>query len=157
MKRVPIPFLQTVIVLIGIGALAALLLEPRLEGRNALATNAQIYFHDPFLAYAYVASLPFFAALVQAFRVLGYVEKDEVFSRAAVKSVQAIKYCLMAVVGFVAIGELFIMLGTSDDRAGGVFMGLLIAVGSVVAASTAAVFERILQSAVEMKSKTAER
>ena len=64
-------FLQMVTVLIGIGAFALLLWEPHIEGRNAHATLFQIYFNDPFLAYAYIASISFFAALHQAFKVLG--------------------------------------------------------------------------------------
>src|SRR5882724_10364008 len=90
MKRSSTAFLQTVIVLIGLGALALLLWEPHLEGRNAHATPFQIYFKDPFLAYAYVASIPFFAALYQAFKVLGYIGRNEVFSQRAVKSLRAI-------------------------------------------------------------------
>jgi hypothetical protein len=70
MKKISI-FLQAVIVLIGIGAVALMLWEPHIEGRNAHATLFQIYFNDPFLAYAYIASLPFFVALYQAFKVLG--------------------------------------------------------------------------------------
>ena len=53
-------------------------------------------------------------------------------------------------VGFVAAGEIFIMLGSSDDRAGGVFMGVLIAFGSLVIAAAAAMFERILQDGIGM-------
>jgi hypothetical protein len=45
------------------------------------------------------------------------------------------------------------MLGNSDDRAGGVFMGILIAFGSAVIATAVMVFERVLQSAVDMKSE----
>ena len=74
-------FLQVVIVLIGIGSLALLLWEPHIEGRNAHATLFQIYFNDPFLAYAYIASIAFFVALYQAFKLLGYVGSDEVFSQ----------------------------------------------------------------------------
>ena len=40
-----------------------------------------------------------------------------------------------------------------DDRAGGVFMGVLITRGSVVIAAAAATFERILQNAVDLKSE----
>ena len=72
MKRSSTIFLQVVIVLIGIGALALLLWEPHIEGRNAHATLFEIYFKDPFLAYAYIASIPFFVALYQAFKLLGY-------------------------------------------------------------------------------------
>src|SRR5215208_5401160 len=126
MKRSSTAFLQTVIVLIGIGALALLLWEPHLEGRNAHATPFEIYFKDPFLAYAYIASIPFFVALYQAFKVLGYAGKNKVFSQAAVKALRTIKYCAISIIGFVAVGEIFIMLNGSDDRAGGVFIGILI-------------------------------
>ena len=52
-----------------------------------------------------------------------------------------------------AVGEVFIMLSNSDDRAGGVFMGILITFGSIVVATAAAMFERILQNAVDIKSE----
>ena len=153
MKRSSTIFLQVVIVLIGIGALALMLWEPHIEGRNAHATLFQIYFKDPFLAYAYMASIPFFMALYQAFKVLGYASQNMIFSQATVKALRTIKYCAMAIIGFVAVGEIFIMLNTSDDRAGGVFMGILITFGSIVSATAAAMFERILQNAVDIKSE----
>ncbi|MGQ0636314.1 MAG: DUF2975 domain-containing protein [Planctomycetaceae bacterium] len=153
MKRSSTAFLQAVIVLIGMGALALLLWEPHLEGRNAHATVFEVYFKDPFLAYAYVGSIPFFVALYQGFKVLGYAGQNKVFSQAAVKALRTIKLCAIALIGFVAVGEIFIMLNDSDDRAGGVFMGVLITFGSIVMATAAATFERILQSAVDLKSE----
>jgi hypothetical protein len=149
----PTIFLQAVIVLIGIGALALMLWEPHIEGRNAHATLFEIYFNDPFLAYAYLASIPFFVALYQAFNALGYIRENKAFSQATVKALRTIKFCALAIVGFVAVGELFIMLGDSDDRAGGVFIGILITFGSVVVATAAAMFERILLVAVDIKSE----
>lgn len=146
-------FLQVVIALVGIGALALLLWEPHIEGRNAHATLAQIYFHDPFLAYVYIASIAFFAALYQGFKVLGYVRQNRVFSQEAVKALQRIKVCAIAIIGFVAGAEIFIMLNNSDDRAGGVFMGVLITFGAVVIATAAAMFQRILENAVAIKSE----
>src|SRR5204862_5379626 len=153
MKRSSTIFLQIVIVLIGIGALALLLWEPQIEGVNAHATNFEIYFKDPFLAYAYIGSIPFFVALYQAFKVLGYAGQNKVFSQAAVKALRTIKFCAISIIGFVAVGVIFIMLGDSDDRAGGVFMGILITFGSIVIATAAAMFERILQKAVDIKSE----
>src|SRR5438445_5752113 len=120
MKRASTIFLQVVIVLIGIAVLAFLLWEPHLEGRNVNATLFEIYFKDPFLAYAYMASIPFFVALYQAFKVLGYVGQNKVFSPGAVKALRTIKFCAISIIGFVVGGEIFIMLGNSDDRAGGV-------------------------------------
>jgi Protein of unknown function (DUF2975) len=153
MKQSSTIFLQIVIVLISIGALALLLWEPHIEGRNAHATLFAIYFKDPFLAYAYLASIPFFVALYQAFKVLGYAGQNKVFSPVAVKALRTIKFCALALIGFVAGGELFILLGHSDDRAGGVFMGILITFGSIVMATAAALFEQILQNAVDIKSE----
>jgi cytochrome bd-type quinol oxidase subunit 2 len=153
MKRGSTIFLQVIIVLIGVGALTLLLWEPHVEGRNAHATLFQIYFNDPFLAYAYIGSISFFVALYQAFKVLGYVGSNKVFSQEAVKALRTIKYCAIAIIGFVAVGEIFILLNKSDDRAGGVFMGILITFGSVVIATAAAMFARILQNAVDIKSE----
>jgi hypothetical protein len=153
MRRRSTIFLQAVVVLIGIGALALMLWEPHIEGRNAHATLFQIYFNDPLLAYAYIASIPFFVALHQAFRALGYAGQNKVFSPAAVKALRTIKYCAILIIGFIVVGEIFIMLGNSDDRAGGVFMGLLVTFGSIVIAAAAAMFERVLQNAVDIKSE----
>ena len=130
--------------LVGIGALAVMLWEPHIEGRNAHATLFEIYFKDPFLAYAYLASIPFFVALYQAFKVLGYIGQNKASSQATVKALRTIKFCALGIISFVAVGELFIMLGDSDDRAGGVFIGILITFGSVVIATAAAMFEGIL-------------
>ena len=153
MNRGSILFLKAVLVLVGIGALALMLWEPHIEGRNAHATLFEIYFNDPFLAYAYIASVPFFVALYQAFKVLGYAGQDKVLSPAAVRSLRTIKFCAMAIIGFVAVGEIFILLGESDDRAGGVFMGILITFASMVIATAMVVLERVLQNAVDIKSE----
>jgi hypothetical protein len=149
-NRVPIYFLKAIFFLIGMGALAVLLWEPHIEGRNAHATLFEIYFKDPFLAYAYIASIPFFVALYQAFKVLGYVGQDRVFSQASVKALRTIKFCALTIVGFVVAGEsIFILFNDSDDRAGGVVIGIVIAVGSLVIAAAAAMFEEILRNAVD--------
>ena len=129
-----------------------MLWEPHIEGRNKHATLFEIYFNDPFLAYAYLASIPFFAALYQTFKVLGYVGQNKAFSQATMKALRVIRFCALAVIGFAVVGELFIVLGNSDDRAGGVFMGILITFGALVIAAAAALFEQILQKAVDMKS-----
>ena len=119
--------------LIGIGALALMLWEPHIEGRNAHATLFEIYFKDPFLAYAYIASIPFFVALYQAFKVLGYAGQNKVFSR-----------------GLGA--KIFILFGNSDDRAGGI-LASLITFGSIVLAAAAATFERVCRNA-DIKPRT---
>jgi len=153
MKRSSTIFLQIVITLIGVGALALLLWEPHVEGVNAHATLSQMYL-NPFIALVYIGSIPFFVALYEAIKVLGYAGRNKIFSQAAVNTVRTIKYCALAIIGFVVVEEIFIKLNHgSDDAAGGVFIGILIIFGSVVAATAAAVFEKLLQSAVDLKSE----
>jgi len=155
MKRSATIFLQGVIVLVGAGALALMLWEPHLEGRNAHATLYQIYFNDPFLAYAYTGSIAFFVALYQAIKLLGYVGRDEVFSQPSVNALRTIKYCAMIVIGFIVGAEAYFGLAVrgKDDIAGGVMMGLAIAFISAVIATAAAVLERTLKHAVDIKSE----
>jgi hypothetical protein len=156
MKRSSTVFLQIVIVLIGIGALALLLWEPQIEGVNKNRTNVQIYFQDPFLALVYAGSIPFFMALYQAIRALGYVGRNEVFSPEVVRALRIIRYCALAIIGFVVVEEIWILLmsgGDNDNPGAPIFMGLLIVLPSIVVATAAAMFERILQNAVDIKSE----
>jgi hypothetical protein len=156
MRKSSTVFLQIVIVLIAIAALALLLIEPTREGRNAHATLLQVYFNDPFLAYAYIGSIAFFVALYQAFKLLGYVAKSEVFSPQSVKALRTIKHCAISIVAFLVGAEAYFFLvqrSKSDDIAGGVMMGLILIFISVVVATAAAVFEKTLQSAVDLKSE----
>jgi hypothetical protein len=154
MKRGSTIFLQAAIVLIGIGTLAFMLWEPHLEGRNTYSTLFQIYFNDPFLAYAYIASIAFFAALYQAFKLLGYIGQNKVFSLDSVKALRTIKYCATSLIGFIAVPEAYLFIvRPGDDIAGGVVIGLFLIFVSSVIANAAAVFERLLQSVLDMKFK----
>ena len=155
MKRSSTIFLQVVIVLIGIGALALMLWEPHIEGRNVHATLFEIYFKDPFLAYAYIASISFFVALYQAFKLLGFIRQNKVFTLNSVRALRTIKYCAISLVGFIVAAEayLFIAVRGKDDIAGGVAIGLVMIFVSAVIATASAVFERTLQNAVDIKSE----
>ena len=153
MKRGSTIFLQIVVVLIGIGALALMLWEPHLEGRNAHATLFEIYFKDPFLAYAYIGAIPFFVALYQAFKLLGYIGRNEIFSQGSVRALRTIKFCALTIIGLVAVSAIFMISGDRDDRPAGVFMRLLITFPSIVVATAAGMAERIFQNAVDLKSE----
>jgi len=147
MKRSAALFLQVAVVLIGIGTLALMLWEPHIEGRNAHATTFEIYFKDPFLAYVYVGSIPYFVALYRAFGLFGHVRQNGAFSQVTVDALRAIKHCAIAVIGFVAGAVVFIiMFGDKDDRPAGVFMSFLVTFASSVIAIAATVFARNLQN-----------
>src|SRR5688500_8121304 len=92
MKRIPTIFLQTVIVLIGIVVLAVLIRLPLIEGRAANLDLLSVY-SDPFILYGYAASIAFFVGLYKAFKLLGYIGQNKVFSSNSVGALKSIKYC----------------------------------------------------------------
>ena len=155
MKRGSTIFLQIVILLLGIGVFAFLLWEPQLEGRNINATQFEIYFKDPFLAYIYLAFVPFFVGLYQGFKLLGYAGRNEIFSERSVRALRIIKYCTIITAIFILGAEayIFIFIRGTDDIAGGVMMGVFVILMCAVIGTAAAVFERILQNAVDIKSE----
>ncbi len=153
MKRSSTVFLQVIIALIGIGALVLLLWEPHLEGVNVGKAFFAVYL-DPFIALVYIGAIPFFVALYQAAQILQYARHNNVFSLEAVRALRRIKYCALIIIGFVVAEEIFIMLTNGNDDATGAFMmGVFITFGSIVIAAAAALFERMLQSAVDLKSE----
>ena len=153
MKKSSTIFLQVVIVLIGIGALALMLRFPLTEGR---AVNLDLFsiYADPFIVYMYLASIAFFVALYQAFKLLGLIGQNKVFSLNSVKALRNIKYCAIILSASIVMAMLYIMMSHGDDdAAGAIAMGIVATFISVVIATAAAVFERTLQNAVDIKSE----
>jgi len=153
MKKSSTIFLQVVIVLIGIVALAIMIRFPLTEGRAANLDLVSIY-ADPFLVYGYLASIAFFVALYQAFKLLGYIRQNKVFSLNSVKALRNIKYCAIIQSILIVMAILYIRMshGVDDDPAGPTAIGILATFISIVVATAAAVFEKTLQSAVDIKS-----
>jgi len=153
MKKSSTIFLQVVIVLIGIVALAIMIRFPLTEGR---AVNLDLFsiYSDPLIVYGYLASIAFFVALYQAFKLLGYIGQNKVFSLGSVKALRNIKYCAIILSVSIVIAILYIRLfAGGDDPAGPTAIGILTTFISIVIATAAAVFERTLQSAVDIKSE----
>ena len=154
MKRISIVFLQAVIVLMGIGALAILIWFPLIEGRATNLDLFSIYF-DPFILYGYAASIAFFVALYQAFKLLGYIGQNKVFSSNSVNTLKRIKYCAIVLSILIATAGLFIRLThhKDDDPAGFLTICIVATFASIVVATAAAIFEKVLQNAIDMKSE----
>ena len=154
MKKSGTVFLQVVIVLIGIVALAVMIRFPLTEGRAVNLDLFRIY-ADPFIIYGYVASISFFVALYQAFKLLGYIGQNKVFSLNSVKALRTIKYCAIILSASIVMAGLYIRIfhAEDDDPAGFLAICIVTTFVSIVIATAAAVFERTLQSAVEIKSE----
>jgi len=154
MKRMSIIFLQAVIVIIGIAALAIMIRLPLTEGR---AVNLDLFsiYADPFILYVYAASIAFFVALYKAFRLLGYIGQNKVFSSSSVKALRGIKYCAIVLSILIVIAGIYIRLfhDKDDDAAGFLAICIITTFASIVVATAAAIFEKLLQNAIDMKSE----
>ena len=154
MKRISTVFLQVVIVLIGLVALVILIRFPLTEGRARNLDLVSIY-ADPFILYGYAASIAFFIALYKAFRLLGYIGQNKVFSSNAVGALKSIKYCAIVFGVLIVIAGLYIKIfhNKDDDPAGFLAMCIVITFASIVVATAAAIFQKILQNALDIKSE----
>ncbi|MNQ25925.1 hypothetical protein D3C85_391490 [compost metagenome] len=154
MKRISTIFLQAVIVLIGIVALAILIWFPLTEGRATNLDLFSIYF-DPFILYGYASSIAFFVALYKAFKLLGYIGQNKVFSSNSVKTLKSIKYCAVVLSILIVGAGLYIKIvhDKADDPAGFLAICIVTTFVSIVVATAAAIFEKLLQNAVDMKSE----
>lgn len=147
-------FLQIVIVLIGIVALAIMIRFPLTEGRAENLDLIGIY-TDPFIIYGYLASITFFVALYQAFKLLGLIEKNKVFSPHSVRTLRIIKYCAIILSVLILVAALYIRIfhAQDDDPAGFIAVSIVTTFISIVVATAAGVFEKLLQRATDIKSE----
>ncbi len=154
MKQSSTIFLQGVIVLIGLVALAIMIRFPLTEGR---AENLDLFsiYSDPFILYSYAASIPFFIALYKAFKLLGYIGQNKAFSLNSVRTLSSIKYCAIVLSIFIVMAGLYIRIfhNKDDDPAGFLAMCIVTTFVSLVVATAVAVFEKILQNGMDIKSE----
>lgn len=157
MKRKPgsTTFLKAVIIVFGLAALALCIFAvPEIAG------FAQELYPDFTLIRAltfidlYGAALPFYIALYQAYRLLGYIDRNHAFSDPSVQVLKNIKYCAVAISGMFVLGmPLFYLLAEKDDAPGIIVIGLIIILASMVIAVFAAVLQKLLKDAIDLKSE----
>ena len=140
----------------GIVVITVMLWFPQVEGRNKNSDPISLYFNDPFLAYVYLGTVPFFFALYQAFKLLGYIEQNKTFSLGSVTALRDIKYCAFVVIGFMAGAMFWVRLmsfANNEDSAGFMAIGLAVILISTVIAVFAALLQKLFQNAVDIKSE----
>jgi hypothetical protein len=153
MKRSSTLFLKVVILLIAIGALAGLIRFPQTEGRAANLDLIGIY-KDPVIIYIYIASIPFFVGLYQAFKLLNFIDANKAFSQGAVNTLKNMKFAALCLIGFIALAEVLLRFFIhGDDPAGPMALGIFMAFACGVIATAAGVFQKLLQNAVDIKSE----
>lgn len=106
------------------------------------------------IAGVYVSAIPFWFALYQALKLLNYIDKGEAFTPASTGALRRIKYGAMAITGLYGLGLPWLFIAADQDDAPGVFaLGFVIVGASVVVATFAAVLQKLLHSAMTIKSE----
>lgn len=149
MDRSSTLFLRFVVCLIGFTVLAlCIFVLPQ-----AITTDVTGAYR-PILLGMYIPALPFFFALYQAMKLLGYIDKNKAFSQVSVNALKYIKYCGIAISALYAAGMPYIYyVADKDDAPGVVALGFVIIFASFVISTAAAVIQRLFQNAVDIKSE----
>ena len=148
MKHTSTLFLKSVIYLIGFAVLALCVII----GGVSISGNAGMYL--PMLLVMGVAAIPFFIGLYQGLLLLGYIDKNTAFSDLSVKAIKNIKYCAFTISVLYAAGMPFIIyVAEKDDAPGAVMIGLVFIFAPLITSVFAAVLERLLQNAIDIKSE----
>ena len=158
MKRGSTLFLKLAVFLIGIPVLVlCVIFLPQLA--NVAFQEAQSgaklgYIVLGILAIMYVSAIPFYVALYQAFKLLSYIDKNEAFSELSVNALKKIKHCAISISGLYVVALPFVfMIGQWDDASGLALIGMVVIGASLVIAVFAAVLQRLLQEAIDIKTE----
>ncbi|MFC0558421.1 DUF2975 domain-containing protein [Halalkalibacter alkalisediminis] len=158
MKRSSTLFLKIAVIFIGIPVLAlCLFLLPQIanEANEAAERGSHLaYVVYGILMIMYVSAIPFYFALYQSFTLLNYIDKNQAFSHISVKALKKIKNCAITISGLYVIAIPFIyIMAEVDDAPGLILIGMVMIFAPLVIAVFAAVLQRLLQEAIEIKSE----
>ena len=148
MKQGSTLFLRIVIYLIGLAVLGVCIIIAGVS----ISGNAGMFL--PVLLIAAVAAVPFFYGLYQAVLLLRYIDKNTAFSELSVKAIKNIKNCAFTISVLYAAGMPYIIyVADKDDAPGAVMLGLVFIFAPLITSVFAAVLEKLLQKALDIKSE----
>ncbi len=155
MERGTTLFLKAAVILMGIPVLALCIFAVP----NIADFAAELYPEHPYLRYLvyldlYATAIPFYYALYLSFQLLTYIDKKQAFSELSVLALKRIKYCAVFFSGLYAVGmPLFYLMAEKDDAPGIIVVGMAMVFASMVVAVFAAVLQRLLKEAIDIKSE----
>lgn len=108
----------------------------------------------PIIIGIYVTVIPFYFALYQAFKLLCYIDKSHAFSELSVKALKNIKYCAISIsIFYTIILPVCMFYSKKHDFPGLVIMVMFSSFTSAVIAVFAAVLQKLLKEAIDIKSE----
>ena len=155
MKHGSTIFLRGVIIFIGVAVLAFYIFAlPRFAETAKEELPELAYLRNPAMIGWYATAIPFFFALYQALKILGYIDKRNAFSDLSVKALKRIKYSAVSISILFSAGlPLIYFIADTEDAPGIMLIGLVIAFAPIVIATFAAVLQRLLKEAIDIKTE----
>ncbi|WP_144526458.1 DUF2975 domain-containing protein [Peribacillus simplex] len=148
-------FLKIAVIFIGIPVLAlCIFFVPEIANFAAELYPDMAYLKYLVFIDLYASAIPFYFALYQAFKLLSYIDKNKAFSELSVRALKTIKNCAITISGLYVLGmPLFYLIADMDDAPGIILIGMVVIFASLVIAVFAAVLQRLLQEAIDIKSE----
>ena len=155
MEKVTTLFLKIAVILLGVPVLALCIFAVPEMADLATKLLPETTFIKYFVYIAFdTSAIPFYIALYQAFKLLRTIDENKAFSNLSVNALMKIKYCAIAIsILHAAVLPLFYLYADVDDAPGVIFVGLIVPFASVIIAVFAAVLQKLLQEAINIKSE----
>jgi len=150
-KQGKIRFLKLAVYGIGIIILLLCILALPFLAKHAAEENPEYaHLQYPVLIGLYITAIPFFFALYQALKLLGYIENNNAFSELSVKALGLIKYCASTISILYVVG--MILLAVQNALHPGIaVIGFVIFFTSVVIMIFMDVLQELLENVLKIK------
>lgn len=153
MKQGTTLFLKVAVILIEVPVLALCIFGLVWLAKNPVNPN-YAYILYPIVIGIYLSVLPFLFALYQAFKLLNYIDMNNAFSDLSVKALKNIKYCAFTIsILYVVMMPFVYLFAEKDDAPGLIIIAIVPIFASLVIAVFAAVLQRLLEEAIEIKAE----
>lgn len=154
MKKVSTLFLKAVLVIMALSVLALCIFAFPSMGRGIAAEFPAVKYLKYFVLVGYLASIPFLVGLYQAFKLLGFIDKNVAFSEQSTKTLRIMKYCGVFICISLLLGMPFVFwIAEVDDAPGAILIWMVIACSPIVVSVFAAVLEKLIQNGLDLKSE----
>lgn len=146
--------LKIAVIMLGIPVAAlSVLLLPWIARDAAQSSIRMAYVIYGILILMYISVVPFFAALYQGFRLLGYIDSNKAFLELSLKSIQKIRSCAAAIsIIYLFAMPLFYIVAEIDDAPGVILVGMIFVFAPLTVTVFAAILKKLLKNAIDLKN-----
>lgn len=155
MERGSTLFLKIVVILMGLPVLAiCIFIVPEIAELAAYVFSDNALIKYSVIVYLWTTAIPYYFALYQAFKLLSYIDKNQAFSEFSIKALKSIKNAAVTIsVLWLVFMPIVYIMAEIDDAPGLILIGMAVTFAPMVIAVFAAVLQKLLKNAIDIKSE----